>query len=64
LLNIKRLAYELRQPPDLARTLAPDVQGGAAEVSARSLLSESSSLDQEQLDAIVRRVLAEIRRSV
>ena len=27
LLNVKRLAYELRSPPELARVLAPDVEG-------------------------------------
>jgi len=53
LLNIKRLAYELIPPPELARTPAPDVTGHA--VPAAPLPQDDVALDE-----IVRRVLARL----
>ncbi|NUQ38201.1 MAG: aldehyde dehydrogenase family protein [Caldilineales bacterium] len=57
LLNIKRLAYELRQPPALARTPAPDVH------SAQPPLSAAGEISEAAIAAIVRRVLGEIGQS-
>ena len=54
LLNIKRVAYETSRPPELATTPAPDVETSPAS-------TPSASLSPEAIDAIVRRVLAEIR---
>jgi acetaldehyde dehydrogenase (acetylating) len=53
LMNIKRLAYELAPPPELALTLAPDVEGATAPTPA-------GPLNAELIETIVRRVLAEI----
>ncbi len=53
LLNIKRLAYELDPPSALARTPAPDVTGHAAPPAF-------SANGDEDIDEIVRRVLARL----
>ena len=60
--NIKRLAYEIGRPPDLALTLAPDVEGAAAAVVPPTAPAPAASLDSDAIETIVRRVLAEIGR--
>ncbi|MDZ4159846.1 MAG: acetaldehyde dehydrogenase, partial [Anaerolineaceae bacterium] len=52
LMNIKRLAYEIRKPPELALTLAPDVEGAAP-------TGEPASLETAAIEEIVRRVVSE-----
>jgi acetaldehyde dehydrogenase (acetylating) len=59
LMNIKRLAYPLHAPPELALELAPDVEGAKSPFGPQS--HDSQSLSEEDISAIVRRVLAEIR---
>lgn len=57
LMNTKRLAYEIAPPPELALTLAPDVEGAAAAPAPLT-----ASLSSDAIEVIVRRVLAEIGR--
>ena len=56
LLNIKRLAYGTSAPPELAYTLAPDVDGATSPVTTR----KSDSLDADAIAEVVRRVLTEL----
>ena len=64
LLNIKRVAYETTPPPAEATTLAPGVapRPGAAPAPTPSSVPTSgpSTLREEDLEAIVRRVLREL----
>jgi acetaldehyde dehydrogenase (acetylating) len=57
-LNIKRLAYEVRRPPDEAYSLAPDV------VAGRSVPVNGAGArpDEDVVTQIVRRVLSELGR--
>ncbi|HEX5771645.1 MAG TPA: acetaldehyde dehydrogenase, partial [Nocardioidaceae bacterium] len=64
LLNIKRLAYALSEPPAGAYEHAPDVQGAphqdrAGPGGVAGARSGASAAD-EQVDRIVRRVLEEL----
>ncbi|HYN29123.1 MAG TPA: aldehyde dehydrogenase family protein [Dermatophilaceae bacterium] len=58
LLNVKRVAYPLREPPAAARALAPGVVAGPVAFGGPSA-TESRSADPE-VDRIVRRVLREL----
>ena len=63
LLNIKRLAYELRSPPPLARTPAPDVTGRTSppEIAQERESDEAQPGDSAAaIEEIVRRVLARL----
>ena len=62
LLNIKRVAYESEPPPPEAATLAPGVQPRTVSVPAAAgpAPGPAASLDDAELEAIVRRVLREL----
>lgn len=55
LLNVKRVAYALREPPAAAYELAPDVTASAS--------ASRATRPDERVDRIVRRVLAELRET-
>jgi acetaldehyde dehydrogenase (acetylating) len=63
-LNIKRLAYPLRDPPPGAFEHAPDVQGAPRKDSLRGVIPGNTvparGVSDDQVDRIVRRVLAEL----
>lgn len=56
LMNIKRVAYEMRPPPPMATSLAPDVEP-AGELSTAA----SGSVSRNEVAEIVRLVVAELR---
>jgi len=64
LLNIKRLAYPLHDPPQGAFEHAPDVRGAphrdGARGNAPSLTPSSAGVMDDRVDRVVRRVLAEL----
>lgn len=65
LLNIKRVAYPLREPPAVALTLAPDVRrsagmGAAPAPAVAGRAGEGSAPTDEQIERIVARVLAQL----
>ena len=63
-LNVKRLAYPLRDPPPGAFEHAPDVQGAPRKGTVRDARPEatrpSAGAADDQVERIVRRVLAEL----
>ncbi len=61
LLNIKRLAYGVYEPPPEAYLLAPDVEPEATPVSSNG--SGSGKTDHELVETIVRRVVTELSRT-
>lgn len=66
-LNIKRLAREIRKPPASAYSLAPGTtvasgRTGAAGSTAASATAPGDGLDREAIAGIVRRVMAELGR--
>jgi acetaldehyde dehydrogenase (acetylating) len=64
LLNVKRLAYPLGEPPPGAYEHAPDVQGAVRKAGGRgnepTPRTSSGGIDDDRIDRIVRRVLAEL----
>lgn len=59
LLNIKRMAYGLKEPPPEAFLPAPDVTGFPIGDSFRANGSENGRVDPDALETIVRRVVTE-----
>lgn len=67
LLNVKRLAFKLHEPPAAAYEHAPDVQGAprhdgprSAEASPAARVAEPAAVSGDQVERIVRRVLSEL----
>ena len=64
LLNIKRLAYPLHDPPPGAYEHAPDIQGAPGNIGPRGnaprLPTSPSGVVDDRVDRIVRRVLTEL----
>jgi acetaldehyde dehydrogenase (acetylating) len=62
LLNVKRLAYPLSEPPPGAYEHAPDVRGAPREdgASRRGSTIADGPVVEDRVDRIVRRVLQEL----
>ena len=60
LLNVKRLAYALHDPPRAAYTHAPDVRGAPDEVASASATSGTADTSTDRVERIVARVLQEL----
>ncbi len=60
LLNVKRLAYPLREPPPIAYELAPDVRPGAPTTARDGRTAAGAMVLDEQVERIVARVLAQL----
>ncbi len=59
-LNIKRVAYPLHDPPEAAYEHAPDVRDAPVSSASRSVGARTSELADDQIDRMVRRVLEEL----
>jgi acetaldehyde dehydrogenase (acetylating) len=62
LLNVKRVAYPLRDPPAAAYEHAVDVRGAPA-AAGRAAVGTAASSGDERVERIVRRVLEELGRA-